>query len=128
MDQLYKLARDLGVRVQERDPGWGRAGAYLHHQRLILLRPGLRGRQAQHTLAHEIGHAVRGDVTTGDPRYDARAEVAADEFAARLLIDEADVRRAEAIYGDDRQIAIDLDVPSTLLAVWRGMHQRVNAE
>lgn len=127
MDQLHKIARDLGVRVQERDPGSGWPGAYLHHRRLILLRPGLRHRQAKHTLAHEIGHAVHEDVPTGDPRYDARAELAAEEFAARLLINEADVRRAEAIYGDDRQIAIDLDVTSTLLAVWRGMHQRVSA-
>lgn len=127
MDQLYKLARDLGVRVQERDPGRGRAGVYVHYRSLILIRPGLRARQARHTLAHEIGHAVRGDIPTGDPRYDARAELAADQFAARLLINRADVRRAESIYGDDRQVAIDLDVTPELLAVWRGMNQRIGA-
>lgn len=124
---LYKMAAALGVIVIDGDPGRGRKGCYIDTRRTIVLRPGMGYARTRYVLGHELGHAVRRDVHTGNADYDERAERRADEFAARLLIHPDAVRSAESIYGTDLEsIARDLDVPTELLAVWRGLHQRIS--
>lgn len=124
---LTLIARALGVKIVEGAPIRGK-GHYEHHRQRIVLRSGLSAIQRRCTLAHELGHAYWMDEPTGDARYDARQERNADMFAARLLIREQDVRLAERIHGPSwAVIAHELGVTEHLLAVWRGMHQRVHA-
>lgn len=120
---LYALAAAYGVTVAEHDGG--PKGFYDHDRRLISLRTGLRDRARRATLAHEIGHAAAGDQLTGLEWIDRRAERRADEYAARLLIDPAAYRAAEAMHGPHPgAIARDLGVTVHLIYVWRDMHTR----
>lgn len=49
----------------------------------------LRRLKARCSLAHELGHVVLGHgASCGNELYDFRAELAADEYAARLLLDD----------------------------------------
>lgn len=124
---LARIALALGVKIVEGQPIRGK-GHYEHHRQRIVMRPGLSEVQYRCTLSHELGHAYWRDEPTGDARYDARQERAADQFAARLLIHERDVRIAETIHGPRwGAIAHELGVTEQLLTVWRGLHQRVNA-
>lgn len=128
MDRLHQLADQLRVTVMHGDPGPGRLGAYWHQMRLIVLRPGMRHRQERVVLAHELGHAVAGDEPTGHPHFDVRQERAADMFAAALLIDPAEVERAEILHGPHpAAIATELDITPKLLAIWRDHYQRISA-
>lgn len=93
--------------------------------KVISLRDNLTERQLVSTLAHEIGHAIRGDVPTGTA-YDARAERAADHFAATYLISPVEYALAEEIHGTALDaIANELGVTTHLLEVWRTLNERI---
>lgn len=120
---LFDMAHALGLKVTYHQ-GRGK-GYYLHHRRLISLRNDLTDRQLRSTLAHELGHAVRGDVPTGTI-FDARAERAADQFAANLLITEEDYINLEMLHdGALDPIANELGVTVHLIEVWRRMYERI---
>ena len=120
---LFDMAHALGLKVTYHH-GRGK-GYYLHHRRLISLRNDLTDRQLRSTLAHELGHATRGDVPTGTA-FDARAERAADQFAANLLITEEDYINLEMLHdGALDPIAHELGVTVHLIEVWRKMHERI---
>ncbi|WP_225976710.1 MULTISPECIES: ImmA/IrrE family metallo-endopeptidase [Corynebacterium] len=126
IDELYELADRLGVTITTHDRG--PKGWYEHHTQKISLRYDLRAANLRCTLAHELGHAIRGDEATGIEHFDQRAERAADQFAARLLISPAEYAAAEALYGPhEGAIARELGVTTHLLAVWRGIHERIKA-
>jgi len=79
-------------------------------------------------LAHELGHALTGDVPTGIQHFDQRMERAADMTAANMLISHADYAAAEALYGaHDGAIARELGVTTHLLAVWRATYERTRS-
>lgn len=104
----------------------GAKGYYIHQARLISLRSNLTPREYRSTLAHELGHATRGDTPTGTV-FDQRAERAADRYAANLLISEQAYREAEILHpGALDAIAHELGVTRHLLMVWQHM-QEVNA-
>lgn len=89
----------------------------------ISLRDDLTDRQLVSTLAHEIGHALRGDVPTGTV-FDQRAERAADHFAATYLISPVDYALAEKIHGPNPDaLANELGVTTHLLEVWKTFHE-----
>ena len=120
---LHQLADQLGVTIttHHRGPkGW-----YHHHTRTISLRSDLRAANYRCTLAHELGHALTGDVPTGIAHFDQRMERAADMTAANMLISHTDYAAAEALYGaHDGAIARELGVTTHLLAVWRDTYER----
>lgn len=119
---LEKLTESLGLAITHHNNG--PKGWYSHHTRTISLRSNLTEREYRSTLAHELGHAVRGDTHTGTI-FDQRAERAADQFAAQLLIDHDSYARAEAIHGTALDaIGYELGVTTHLLAVWRDMYER----
>lgn len=120
---LFDMAHALGLKVTYHH-GRGK-GYYLHHAKRISLRDDLTERQLRSTLAHELGHAVRGDVPTGTI-FDARAERAADQFAAKLLITEEDYINLEMLHdGALDPIAHELGVTVHLVEVWRRMYERI---
>lgn len=115
--QLTALAADLGVTITEHTGG--PKGLYVHDARTISIRDDLGHVRYRCTLAHELGHAVRGDTPTGDAWSDTRMERAADQIAAQLLISPAEYAAAEAIYGPHpAAIAQELGVTRHLLDVW----------
>lgn len=61
-------------------------GLYHHDVREIHLRQGLTEAQGRSTLAHELIHAERGDVSLSEPALDARQELLVEREAARRLI------------------------------------------
>lgn len=126
--ELEQLAETLGITVEDDHHGQlhpGDLGGYIHHNRLILLDPTLGAVNRRCTLAHELAHAIRGDIPCGNPHFDARAERAADQIAAELLISHTDYAAAEALYGaHDGAIARELGVTTHLLAVWRDTYER----
>lgn len=113
----------MGVRIQYHQGSL--KGCYLHHVKVISLRDDLTDRQLVSTLAHEIGHAIRGDVPTGTV-FDARAERAADHFAATYLISPVEYALAEELHGTALDaIANELGVTTHLLEVWRTLNERI---
>ncbi|MFC9765250.1 ImmA/IrrE family metallo-endopeptidase [Rhodococcus jostii] len=121
---LNRLARQLGVRILEEAPPIGR-GFYVRDSGVILLSPDLSGRERDDTLSHELGHALYGDDPGCGEHFHARQERAADQFAARLLIDPCEVEALETAYGPNwPKIAYEMGVTDRLLAVWRDMHSR----
>lgn len=123
LNDLLGLADALGLHVQYH-AGRG-TGYYLHHVKVISLRDDLTDRQLVSTLAHEIGHAIRGDVPTGTV-FDQRAERAADHFAATYLISPVEYALAEEIHGTALDaLANELGVTTHLLEVWRTLNERI---
>ena len=126
--ELEQLAETLGITVEDDHHGHlhpGDLGGYVHHNRLILLDPTLGAVNRRCTLAHELAHAIRGDIPSGNPHFDARAERAADQIAAELLISPTEYAAAEALYGaHPGAIAREIGVTTHLLAVWRNTYER----
>ena len=121
--QLTALAAELGVTITEHTGG--PKGLYVHDARTISIRDDLGHARYRCTLAHELGHAIRGDTPTGVDWADARAERAADHIAAQLLISPAEYALAEEIHGPGvAGLAHALDVTPHLIRVWRGEHER----
>jgi hypothetical protein len=80
----WKALDRLGL-VLERAPIPER-GRYYHHERVIVVRRGLRIVEERAILWHEIAHAVRGDVQCLQGPLDRRQEVACWRYAARRAI------------------------------------------
>lgn len=129
--ELEQFAAAIGITVEDDHAGIlqpGDLGGYFHDARRILLSPTLGPVNRRCTLAHEIAHALRGDEPTGSPHFDARAERAADQVAAELLISHVEYAAAESIYGPHSgAIARELGVTTHLLAVWRQTFEKTRA-
>lgn len=85
-DRWRSAATQLGLSIQEQPLIPGRWGEYHHHDRLILIRPGLTVVEERCTLAHEVAHAVHQDVLTGSRWHDKRLERRADVCAAAWIL------------------------------------------
>ena len=69
----------------------GRDAQWYPRWRIIAIKKGLIRLKSRCRLAHELGHAVLEHPTPcGHEFYDQRIEAEADEFAARLLLDDLD--------------------------------------
>lgn len=105
--------------------GAGRVGEYDHETRTIRLDRRMLLRQARCVLCHELRHAEAGDVLTDCSRQNARQEAAADDAAARLLIDLEDLGDALRLFEttDPVALAVELNVAVDVVETrLRGLH------
>lgn len=110
MFQLFDFGDALGLRI-EYAPLRNRNGEYRHDLKRIRLREGMTERLLRWTLAHELGHAVFGDVPSKHGPLNARQERRASEWAALRLIDINDYREVESLReGHVPSMAHDLGV------------------
>jgi Zn-dependent peptidase ImmA (M78 family) len=116
----WRHAEGLRLMVEEHRLAGRRRGEYRHSERLIVLAPGMSHREARSTLAHEIQHAVAGDLPTPFGPVHRRQEIRARRGAAHLLIDADEYAEAEKLRdGHVRSIAADLEVTWRIVADWQ---------
>ncbi len=120
MFDIEAYANTLGITVAYRPlpdhlpPAW-----WNPRSKTITAREGLPRRKVRSLIAHELGHAHYGH-TISTPK----AERQADQYAAQLLINADDYRRAEAAYGTSiEKLAYELDVTPSLIVAWRREHE-----
>src|SRR5690606_4705436 len=123
--QLLAIADSLGVSIDYRHLPTDRDGQYIHARKLIELRPGMHGRHHRSVLAHELAHAVFGDVPSRFGPVTAKQERRAEEWAALQLIDLDEYRYLEAAYdGSPAGIAVELGVMTSIVKAYQGLLQR----
>lgn len=114
-------ARELAIDIHftsQLPHGW--RGAYDLTDRCIYLARGMSLREARSTLTHEIAHHLAGDCASDIPVVSARQEHRADLYAARMLIDLDEYRKAEIIHGGNMTlIAHDLHVTRRVVYIWQ---------
>lgn len=113
-------AFELRLDIIEEDLSGKQRGEYRHSERLIILRKGLSERAARCTLAHEIQHALAGDVPTCSKSLQRKAELRACRRAAWALIDPFEYQEAEQLHdGHHPSIAHSLNVTTKVLNDWQ---------
>lgn len=118
MEDLLALAAARGLRVVWRD--LCRRNGEFRAPGLIVLDPRRPGLTQKVTLAHELGHAYYGHAWADDPRVRESQEVAADRYAANLLITPAAYAAAERLVGCHAgALARELGVTARLVELWR---------
>lgn len=114
-DELASYGRRLDLRWH---PLAARAGQYEHHLRRITLDPRMPRRQIRSVLCHELRHAEAGDEHTACDRANLRQEQAADQRAARMMVDVRDLARAMVLHDCHHSaVAVELRVSDRLLGV-----------
>lgn len=114
MEKLLRVAERYGIRVLYGSLD-GRNGVYYDDLKLIIVEQSLPPAMEKFTLAHELGHAHHGHRESTPSN-----EIKADEFAARLLINDDDYMNAETVCEDPRYIAQELNLPLRAVeAYWR---------
>jgi len=125
-EQLLDFADALGVKVDYRHLSADRDGQYIHAQKIIHLRPGMHARHHRSVLAHELGHAVFGDVRSKFGPVNAKQERRAEEWAALRLIDHDEYSYLEMAHeGRPAGIALDLGVMTSIVNAYQGLLQRI---
>lgn len=123
MEQLMTLATELGLTIVE-SHGKHLAG-YLPEDHIIRLTPNLPRRAARSLMAHEIGHHLHGHTPTPFGPLHARQERAANQWAAKYLIDMRAYAEAEHLRnGHLPSIAFDLDVTNELVTAYQQLLAR----
>lgn len=124
---LHDMAYIMGVELRHHHglpKGW-----YSPSLRVISTMRGMTVWDYKSTLAHELGHAVYNDQKTGHEDFDQRQEDRADRFAAKLLINDDELRHLAPWHGTDlHSLAIDLEVTPRLLEVYLHQHPNVLKE
>jgi Zn-dependent peptidase ImmA (M78 family) len=115
MRELIAYAGERGIRVHVAHLPKPYRGYYDGARHLIVIDFELTPLEQLEVLAHELGHAHHGHDCEDDPDF----EMAADVFAAHLLIDPAAYARLEAITTDPDTVAEELGVTPYLLDVWQ---------
>ncbi len=95
----------------------GEHGRWYQRLKVMALRRGLTRVERRCAVAHETHHALASDEPTGISYFDARAEAAADQAAARSLIALDALTRAVLWAGHLSEVAEELDVTLALLTV-----------
>ena len=125
MQDLFDYAERLGLAI-EWAPLRGRDGEYRHDLCLIRLRYGMTERLERWTLAHEIGHAVHGDMRTCNDRVSSKQERRADEWAACRLIELHRYREVEDLRdGHVASMAHDLGIVSRGILAYQNVLERL---
>lgn len=93
----------------------GRLGEYRHVIREIALDPRMHRRQRRCTLAHELQHAMRGDVPCVSPVLERRQERIVERAAALRLIPLDALTEALRWARDRVELAETLDVDLAML-------------
>lgn len=101
-------------------------GEYRHDLNRIRLRKAMTLRKEISTLAHEVAHAVFGDVPSKFGPVNAKQERRADEWAAMRLITPEDYRASEMQWeGHVGAIAYDLGVTTKLITAYKRVLARI---
>lgn len=114
----FQHAEALGVEIQYRDLPPGEFGRWYNHRRLVVLRPGMRPAHEQCVLAHELGHAAYGHVSSTP-----KTELQADRFAASNLINFAMLMDAAEKSQNEAEVCLELGVTVRLLRVYLTMYR-----
>lgn len=123
---MTEVLEALGVRVEYSQLRPGRDGEYIDSRKLIRLRPRMSARLHRSVLAHELAHAVFGDVPSQFGPVNAKQERRADEWAALRLIHHDDYERAEFLHsGHAGAIAHDLGVVRSIVEAYRRVLTRI---
>ena len=127
IDQLYAMAESLGVTVEHTDLSHlERDGDYDIKSNTIRLQEGMSQRLLRSVLAHELCHALFGDVRSRFGPVNAKQERRADEWAALRLIHHEDYREAEVAHdGNVQMIAQTLDVIDDIVDAYQRVLIRV---
>lgn len=124
MIDMWTYSAEAGLIVLEHDGE--HASGYEPGSRFVLLTPGLRPRVGRSVLAHENGHHALGHRPTADPILRAKQELAAQRWAAELLITPELYALAESTHnGHIRSMAVALNVSDELVTTFRGMLERL---
>lgn len=124
----WAAAHALGLTVVERRLRHGHRGEYWHRDRTIGLAPRMSHREARSVLAHEVAHALAGDVPSPWGLVTQRQEMRARRATARLLVDTDEYAEAEAMRGPHlAAIAHDLDVTIHVIVDWLALRQAIAA-
>ncbi|WP_248240618.1 ImmA/IrrE family metallo-endopeptidase [Microbacterium kunmingense] len=126
---LEAIAAMIGVRIEYALLPPDRDGEYRYKHNVIRLRRGMSARLHRSVLAHELAHAVFGDVPSKFGPVHAKQERRAEEWAALRLIDRDEYRRAEALHeGHAGAIAQDLGVVRSIVETYRSLLLRIEVE
>lgn len=127
---LYGMADALGVAVEHTDLSHlDRDGDYDLETHTIRLQEGMSYRLLRSTLAHELCHAVFGDVPSKFGPVNAKQERRADEWAALRLIDHREYRIAEEHHnGNVLLIAQDLEVIDDIVKAYQRVLLRIGED
>ena len=98
-----KLVRDLRL-----------LGAWEAKTGTIYIREGLPSPERECVLAHELEHAIRGDVGPQPPEIEAWIDIE----VARRFVDPWEYTCAEKSGGGGAQIAIAIDLPTWVVRAW----------
>lgn len=116
---LMEAAAMLGLHV-DYDADLPQDGRYYRDHNLILLREGMPARLHRSVLAHELCHAVFGDVPSRFGPVNAKQERRADEWAALRLITPDEYRDAETVHdGHAGAMAVELGVMVSILTAYQ---------
>lgn len=122
---LEDMAGALGITIEHVELAT-RDGEYRHDLKLIRLRSGMTLRKERSVLAHELAHAIWGDLPSQFGPVKAKQERRADEWAALRLIDPERYRAAEAQWeGHLGAIAYDLGVTTKLVVAFQRILARI---
>lgn len=111
---LLEEAHRLGVSVQLAHLPDDLLGLYDHEERMITVDLGLTLPQKKDTLAHELGHCFYSDECSSGLN-----ERRADRYAAKLLIDPFEYRRAELLNPDLAAIAAELGQTQRIVRIFQ---------
>ena len=119
LTDLVSMAEAQGLAVRW-VPCTPHRGRYYRDRSEIWIQPGMTTRLTRSILAHELGHAHRGDA---GPCAEC-GERAAWAYAARLLVSPEAYRDAEQTVGSDIcSLALELGVTSEVILAWRECRQ-----
>ena len=112
-EALQREAAQLGAQIKL-VRGFRLLGAWEADTGTVYIREGLPSPERECVLAHELEHAIRGDVGPQPPETEAWIEIE----VARRFVDPWEYTCAEKARGGVAQIAIALDLPTWVVQAW----------
>lgn len=112
-EALQREAARLGATIKL-VRGFRLLGAWEADTGTIYIREGLSSPERECVLAHELEHAIRGDVGPQPPEAEAHIDIE----VARRFVDPWEYTCAEKAGGGVAQIAIAMDLPTWVVQAW----------
>ena len=112
-EALQREAAQLGAQIKL-VRGFRLLGAWEANTGTIYIREGLPSPERECVLAHELEHAIRGDVGPQSPETEGWIDIE----VARRFVDPWEYSCAEKARGGVAQIAKTLDLPTWVVRAW----------